>query len=311
MNVVMRGCVSLLLVGLVALSAQAQPDAVPYERTVDHVYGSAKGEPLYMDIFVPNGENKLDHWQPNENGKGLAIIDIASGGWSSDRGKIKDHEDAQVYNIFCARDYTVFAIRPGSRGEYTVFEMVDNIKAAIRYVKEHASKYDIDPERIGLMGASAGGHLASLTVLTEEPGDANAEAPLLRHDTSVKAVAMFFPPTDFLDWEGRDLNDVMEFVGDILFIDGVAGKSEDEIRTVAEAASPRRLVRSKTIPFNIMHGDADTVVPLQQSEVFVKALEEAGTEVDFFIKPGGTHPWITIPLEVIKMADWFDEQLRR
>lgn len=311
MNVLLRAVVGAVWCGLCVVTAQAQPDAVPHDQTVDHVYGSAKGEPLYMDIFVPNGENKLDHWQPNENGQGLAIIDIASGGWSSDRGKIKDHEDAQVYNIFCARDYTVFAVRPGSRGDFTVFEMVDNIKQAIRYVKDHAEEYDIDPERIGLMGASAGGHLASLTVLTEEAGESHAAEPLRRHDTSVKAVAMFFPPTDFLDWEGRDLKDVMEFVGDILFIDGVEGKSEEEIRRVAEAASPRRLVRDKTIPFNIMHGDADTVVPLQQSEVFVEALEAAGTEVDFFIKPGGTHPWITIPLEVIKMADWFDEQLRR
>jgi len=302
--------VSCALVLSLALPALGQT-ALPYDRTIDHVYGTAKGENLYMDIFVPNGEAKLDHWKPNENGKGLAIIDIASGAWSSDRGKIRDHEEAQVYNIFCARDYTVFAIRPGSRGEYTVFEMVDNIKKAIRYVKEHADTYGIDPERIGLMGASAGGHLASLTVLTAEEGDADAADKLHRHGTDVKAVGMFFPPTDFLDWDGRDLNDVMEFVGDILFLGGATGKSEEEIRAVAEAASPRRLVREKTIPFKILHGDADTVVPIQQSEVFVEALKGVGTDVEFFIKPGGTHPWITIPLEVILLADWFDDRLRQ
>jgi len=295
---------------LAAVPVAAQ-DQVPYDRTIDHVFGSAKGEDLYMDVFVPNGEARLDHWQPNDNGHGLAIIDIASGAWNADRGKIRDHETAQVYNIFCARGYTVFAVRPGSRGEFTVFEMVDNIKQAIRYIKAHADRYGIDPDRIGLTGASAGGHLASLTVLTAEPGDPDAENPLLRHGTDVKSVGIFFPPTDFLDWEGRDLGDVSELVGDILFIEGTAGKSQEEVRAVAEAASPRRLVREKTIPFKILHGDADDVVPLQQSEVFVEALRAVGTDVVFFVKPGGTHPWLTIPLEVIRLADWFDDRLHR
>jgi dipeptidyl aminopeptidase/acylaminoacyl peptidase len=58
-----------------------------------------------------------------------------------------------------------------------------------------------------------------------------------------------------------------------------------------------------------MHGDADEIVPLSQSTMFVEAMQAAGNDVKFYIKPGGTHPWLTIPLEIITIADWFDEVL--
>ena len=66
-----------------------------------------------------------------------------------------------------------------------------NVKLAIRWVKTHSDDYGIDPDRLGMVGASAGGHLASLAALTPEKGAA---------DTSVAAVVAFFPPADFLKW---------------------------------------------------------------------------------------------------------------
>jgi acetyl esterase/lipase len=261
------------------------------------VYGEIHGTGLLMDIFTPS-----------RNPNGLAIVDVASGAWSSDRGKIRDHTLAQVYSIFCSRGYVVFAARPGSKSRYPVVEMDQNVKTAIRYVKEHAAKYKIDPQRLGLTGASAGGHLATLAALTTVAADPNAKKPLDRHDSAVRAVAVFFPPTDFLDWgDGKMLK--LDVLAPLLFVGGTTGRSEEEIKAAARAVSPVHRVTKPTATFLLIHGDADQVVPLSHSQKLVAAINQAGGSAELIVKPGGGHPWLTIPEEVRVMADWFDKQL--
>jgi predicted esterase len=280
-----------------ALPSVAQPDSArPYDQKIDVVYGEVHGTGLLMDVFIPKGTTN-----------GLAIIDVVSGAYHSDRGKIREHAMAQMYTIFCSRGYVMFAVRPGSRSRYTGAEMEAHVKTAIRYIKLHAADYGIDPERLGISGASAGGHLATLAAVTPEAGQPDAKNSAQRFDTGVKAAAVFFPPTDFLDWDGKPVN--LEVLGDLLFLGGTKGHSEDEIRQRAEAISPARQVKGQPIPFLLIHGDADPLVPLQQSQKMVTALKEAGGSAELIIKKGGGHPWMTIPEEVKVMADWFDEHL--
>jgi acetyl esterase/lipase len=284
-------------VSLFVLGVSHAEDGLPYEQKKDVVYAEAHGTGLLMDVFTPTGK-------PN----GLAIVDIASGAWYSDRSKIRDHTLAQVYTIFCSRGYMVFAVRPGSKTRYTGAEMAQNVKSAIRFIKTHAGEYKIDPARLGLMGGSAGGHLATLAALTPEPGKEDAREPTDRQDTSVRAVGAFFPPTDFLDWDG-DKAIRIEVLGPLLFVGGVRGQSSDEIRKAAEAISPMHRVGKPTTPFLLIHGDADKVVPLSQSKKLVEAITKAGGSAELIVKPGGGHPWVTISQEVKVMADWFDKQL--
>src|SRR5512141_2565228 len=116
-------CTALLtLAATPAVPAQDAP-SMPYDQKVDVVYGEVHGTGLLMDVFTPR-----------EKANGLGIIDVVSGAYHSDRGKIRDHTLAQLYRIFCSRGYTVFAIRPGSRSRYTVSEMDENVKTGIRYV---------------------------------------------------------------------------------------------------------------------------------------------------------------------------------
>jgi len=269
---------------------------LPYHQVTNLVYAEVHGTGLLMDIFTPK-----------EKANGLGIVDVVSGAYYSDRRKLRDHIVAQVYRIFCAHGYTVFAIRPGSKTRYTGAEMETHVKLGIRYVKQHAADYHINPSRLGLTGASAGGHLATLAAVTPEEGQLDAKDPLMNFDTKVKAAGIFFPPTDFLDWNGKpaDLN----IIGELLFLGGTKGHSDEEIKESARLLSPAQLVKGPAIPFLLIHGDADPQVPLQQSKKMIEVLKGAGGSAELIVKPGGGHPWLTLPEEVEVMAKWFDKQL--
>ncbi len=151
------------------LMAVGTGHAETYKQTEDIVYAQAHGVAMVMDQFVPTGKFN-----------GRAIVDVASGAWHSDRGKIGDHKKAKVYDLLCARGFMVFAVRPGSIEKFSAPEMLDHLNRAISHVKEQAEQYQFDASKLGLMGASAGGHLACLAAVT-----ANAS-------TQVKAVGVFF-----------------------------------------------------------------------------------------------------------------------
>jgi len=263
---------------------------VPYTQTENVVFAEVDGVGLVMDVFTPSGKSN-----------GLGMVDVASGAFHSDRGKINDHKRAQVYDVFCGKGYTVFAVRPGSITKFSLAEMAANLAQGVRWVKAHAEQYKIDPDRLGITGGSAGGHLASLVALTAD------------EKTAVKAAGVFFPPTDFVEYRGGKLEDLdaesLERVKRFVSPFGLAPVSNSELVEKLTKISPARLVTAKAPPFLIIHGDADTVVPLQQSEKLLAALKAAGVPCELIIKKGGGHPWLTINEEVAVMADWFDKQL--
>ncbi|MGD9648190.1 MAG: prolyl oligopeptidase family serine peptidase [Pirellulales bacterium] len=285
---------------------EAKAETPPYTQHMNVVFADTDdGVGLIMDIFTPTGK-----------ANGLAIIDIVSGGWSAARGRLEDHKKARIYDIACGRGYTVFAIRPGSSSKYCAMEMVDNLKLGIRWVKEHADEYKIDPDRLALTGASAGGHLTCLSVTLAEDGDPQAKDPLKRHSTRVKAAVAFFPPTDFLNWGDVKLgkspgkSPIVIMLGGLLFEGGIKKQSPEEIEEQMGKISPARLVTGKEPPMLLIHGDADPLVPLQQSKVMLEALQKAGVPCELIVKQGGGHPWPTIYEEVAIAADWMDRQLQ-
>lgn len=275
---------SVLGTGLAAANA-------PYRQHENIVYAEAHGIGLVLDIFVPTGRTN-----------GLGLIDVVSGGWSSSRGKINDHKKAQLFDIFCARGYTVFAIRPGSVSKFTGLEMRDNLQRGIRWVEQHAGEYGVDAQKFGVIGASAGGHLACLAAVASS------------QDSPLAAVGVFFPPTDLIEFAGGKLDlhadtRMAKLLGNIAFNGRLNGVTAEQARKTLTELSPARLVTGKEPPFLLIHGDADTVVPLAQSERMVSALQDKGVAAKLIVKPGGAHPWPTIHEEVAVIADWMDEQL--
>ncbi|MES1213350.1 MAG: prolyl oligopeptidase family serine peptidase [Singulisphaera sp.] len=275
----------------------------PYKQEQDIVFADTDGIGLLLDIFTPTGKSN-----------GLAIVDVASGAWFSDRGKINDHKRAGMFDTFCGRGYTVFAIRPGSRNRFTALEMLHNLKTGIRWVKAHAEEYKIDPDRLGLTGASAGGHLACLCAATADDGKPDDKNPLNRPSTRVKAVSVFFPPTDFTNWgkvkvEPDNLGATARMVGNLLYQGGITNQSNEEVFEQIKKISPAHNVTGQFPPFLVYHGDKDPLVPLQQSELLIEVLKKEGVPAELIVKPGGGHPWPTIHEEVKEVCDWFDKEL--
>ena len=286
----------VVLLALRFLTRAAVAQEVPYVQHENVVYDEAHGVGLLMDIFTPKGD-----------ANGLGVVDVISGAWHSDRAKIRDHERARTFHTLCDRGYTVFAIRPGSITKFNVAEMLSNLNEGIRWVKKHAGDYQVDPERLGLMGASAGGHLACLAAVTAEDGPDDSEGKGANQSTRVKAVAVFFPPTDFLDFGGKTLDSGDELMGRL--VGGAAQPQTVDSAQLLKQISPAHLVTRQAPPFLLIHGDADPVVPLQQSERMLAALKQAGVPAELIVKKGGGHPWFTIHEEVKVVADWFDKQL--
>lgn len=298
----MKNTCSILLAALILVAASVPGEEAPYTQTLNVVYAEPDGVGLLLDVFTPLPDAKP--------AKGLGIICVTSGAWKSDRGMVDAHKKFGFFDILCAHGYTVFAVRPGSLSLFTADQMLAHVKTGIRYVKAHAGEYGIDPERLGMVGASAGGHLSLLAATCAEPGDPAAEDPLLRLGTQVTAVGVFCPPTDFLDWNGKKYGlDLMQ--GQLVYHDGLAGKSEEQIEAVAKAISPVYQIKPGLPPFLLIHGDADSLVPTQQSINFADAVRAQGGSAEVIIKPGGDHSWPTVREEIEKMAQWLDARLLR
>lgn len=267
-----------------------------YVQQQNIVFKEAHGVGLLLDIFKPT---------KNPNGRGIVVA--ASGAWYSSRGKINDLNSAGLFEELCQRGFYVFAVRPGSISQFSAEDMKAHLEEGVRWVKSEASNCKIDPAKLGMFGASAGGHLASLVAVTNE-----ASASMT--DASVAAVGVFFPPTDFLDFGGKALDPrktgaLNQSLANLAFKNGVEDFDESKIRSIAKSISPAHLVTAKAPPFLLIHGDTDPLVPLQQSRTMLQALNKAGVRAQLIIKEGGAHPWPTIREEVVLMADWFEEQL--
>ena len=155
-----------------------------------------------------------------------------------------------------------------------------------------------------------------------KPGDPKATDPVDRQPSGVAAVGCFFPPTDFLNWgePGKTALGDGPLVGfrppfefwkrDPKSNALVLLTDLDERKAVGRQISPITHVSAKSAPALVIHGDKDTLVPLQQGEVIVAKLKEAGVPAELVVKPGAGHGWANMPKDIERFADWFDAHLK-
>lgn len=250
-----------------------------------------------LDVYVPPRE-KGDRTKPK------LIVWIHGGGW---RAGDKSNPPA-LY--FLNEGYAVASVNYRF-SEHAIFPaQIEDCKTAIRFLREKAEEYGYDASRIGVWGASAGGHLVSLLGTA---GDAKElEGPDLYSDQSsqVQAVCNYFGPTDFvnidkhmtpvvkLDWKGPD-SLVAQLLGGPL-----ADRQE-----LAKKASPIAYVTKDDPPFLTFHGDQDALVPLGQAEALHEALEQVDVENELIVMKGRGHEMFGDPVSRAKVFAFFQRTL--
>lgn len=283
----------VLAAGIVwALAAFA---ATGFERTEDVIYGRKHGVALTLDVFTPAATN------------GHGIVFMVSGGFFSSKAMI----NPVFFQEFLDRGYVVFAVVHGSQPKYAIPEIVQDIHRSIRYIRHHAGRYGVCADRLGIAGASAGGHL-SLTMGTQGgPGDPQAADPIDRENSAVAAVACFFPPTDFLNYgqPGEDAVGV-GILKDFRPAFGPEAETAAGRQRLGREISPVNFITEESAPTLIVHGDDDRLVPFQQAERFVDGARAAGVPVRLVVREGQGHGWPTLFADMAILADWFDEHLR-
>ncbi|QDT55009.1 Prolyl oligopeptidase family protein [Caulifigura coniformis] len=301
---------------LLLAAALGQTAGDQFDRNNDVVYGRKHGMALTMDVITPR-----------ENAKGIGVIWVASGGWYSAHDMVVSDGLKTAIGTLARRGYTVFGVVMGSQPKFTIPELVDDLNRATRYIRAHAAEYKIDPELIGVTGGSAGGHLSLMLATAGGPGKADAKDPVDRESSRVQAAAVFFPPTDFLNYGkpgenavGRgvlkDFRAPFDFHKFVPIQGGFPGAGtferitdEDEILTIAKAISPVNHVSADDPPALIIHGDADFLVPFQQAELFRKKMEDEKRTAEIIARPGAGHGWATLADDWSLIADWFDKHL--
>jgi acetyl esterase/lipase len=290
----MKQFLALLLLLCSVWLLPAEPAS--FKRTEDVIYGRTMGTSLTLDVFQPT--------KPN----GIGIVFLVSGGWFSSR----DFIAPAAYDSFLSRGYTVFTVVHGSQPKFQIPEIIEHVQRAVRFVRFHAKTYGIDPERLGVTGGSAGGHLSLMLGAHPIAGKAEAKDPVDRESSAVQCVACFFPPTDFLNY-GKPGERV---IGDGILAPfkpafGQIPKTDEGKEKYGREISPLYFVTSNMPPACLIHGDADKLVPYQQSEIFVERCKEMGVPAKLITKKGLAHGWPDWIKDMSFLADWFDLHLQK
>jgi acetyl esterase/lipase len=231
--------------------------------TPDLVYGHKNGMALTMDLFQP----------PHPNG--AAVLFMVSGGWFSTWSP--PEQTVGLFRPLLDKNFTVFAVRHGSSPKYLVPEIVNDVRRSVRFVRSRAADYHIDPDRLGVWGFSAGGHLSLMLGTASDNGDPDAKDPILRTGDRVAAVVAYFPPTD---------------LSPFITAGSPYPKNYPALRfdpNDVAAVSPIMHVSSDDPPTLLIHGNKDFLVPVSHSEKMHAALKDKGVPSDLLIIEGAAH----------------------
>lgn len=264
---------------------------IPADTTVyrDIAYVSDGHERQTLDIYLPAGA-KL--WP--------VIVYIHGGAF-----RMGSKHD-RVPLAMLARGYAIVAINY-RLSQHAIFPaQIQDCKAAVRWVRAHATTYQLDATRIIAWGESAGGHLASMLGVSGHIGAWEVGAH--RDQSSrVQGVVDFYGPTDFLQMDTQRLpHGMVHDDADSPESELVGGAIQAHPQATAQA-NPITHVRSDAAPFVVIHGDADPLVPYGQSVILVEALQRAGIPVTFYTVAGGGHGGFT-DLRIMGVVDAFLSQ---
>lgn len=275
-----------------AAGATTSARATPWRHTPDVVFDDVHGLGGVLDVYAPTGASN-----------GLAVVDVVSMTWSSGREAVLSHQLLGTSDVLCERGFTVFAARTGSLSRFDGADMEATARAAVRYVRREAARYGVDPERIGLLGGSAGGHLAALVAAGVDPVFAV-------DDADVQALALFCPPTDLRHARGADHDPRACVRCRVGHRGGTAHLDDAAFDEAMRRVSPvYRVERRPPPPTLLFHATRDRAVPFDHATRFADALTAAGGEARVVARDSDRHPWPDLYKDLVEVAAWFDATL--
>jgi dienelactone hydrolase len=252
--------------------------------------------------YVSNGnpQQKLDLYLPKTSGPARPLVVFIHGGaW---REGTKTHNPAAFLVPF---GYVAASINYRFTQDAIFPAQIEDCKSAIRWLRAHASEYGIDPKRIGVWGASAGGHLVALLGVTGQTKDFD-KGENLDQSSAVQCVVDWFGPTEFLT---HKKNIVAKFGNSS--VEQLLGGTVKDHPDAARKASPFYYVTKDAAPFLIMHGELDPLVEVKQSQLINDALKTVGVECTLEVIPGAKHggPEFTTPERQKAIFEFFGKHL--
>jgi acetyl esterase/lipase len=268
----------------------AVPDTVAFEPDVE--YANPDGQHLQLDLARP------------KEGKGPfpAVVCIHGGGFRAGT--------RQGYDPLCIklaeRGYVAVTVSYRLAPKYPFPAAVHDVKAAVRWLRANAKKYDIDPERIGATGGSAGGHLAQFLGVTGGVKEFEGDGGNAGQSSRVACVVNFYGPSDFTRSYGKSV-DASEVLP--LFLGGDLEKA----RHKHIVASPLYWVTPEAAPTLCVHGTVDRYVAHEQAVWLVDRLKAADVEAELLTLEGAGHGFKDKDAETAEKAlfAFFDKHLKK
>ena len=293
----------------------------PFKLTRNVIYGRRHGIALTLAVV-----------QPAKNANGSAVLVLVNDSFVS----FPTHFDGRSLPLrnqgLLDAGYTLIFVTPGSAPKHSIPEILSDCHTAVRYVRYNADRFQLDPDRLAIMGASSGGYLSLMVGLADGkgptfPADSDPSRVFVKYDpvdavsSRVQAVISLCPPTDWLNY-GEAGKSALEFpllqpaLGILDLYEYDLGRNgytkitnrEKHLQELKKL-SPVHLATAKAAPILLIHGEKDQNVPVQHSVAMLAALKKAGAKAELVVKPGADHGWPETPEENAMIIKWLKETL--
>jgi len=280
--------VALSLLARLGQSTPIPPSSILFEK--DLAFANVEGKPLLLDLARPK----------TGAGPFPVVLCIHGGGW---RMGEKSEFLGTVFSL-AEQGYVTATVNYRLAPAKRFPSQIQDVKTAVRCLRSRAKELNIDPDHVGVLGSSAGGHLA-LLLGTTEAQDFPPVGEYPSFSSAVQAVVSIAGPTDLT----RRFPDASEWMAVDLI-----GKSREEAPKAYERASPLYHVSPTDAPVLAIHGTRDELVPYEQSIALAAALKNVGVEADVFTIQNGGHGSGGNPEDwksgLVKMVQFFDKHLK-
>ena len=266
--------------------------------------GMHSGLALVMDVHHP------------ENPNGYGIVHISGSGWRRPLAYSAPLLSESQVNLYgqplVERGYTVFSLNHRATPRFQFPAPLEDVQRAVRFIRYHAAEYGIDPDRIGAVGGSSGGHLVSMLGVLDGDGDSEDPDAVNRVHAKVQTVVARAAPADLARIETTSGRGALA-----LLMGALPSQDPQSVETqLYRKASPVNYVSKDDPPILLLHGDADETVPFEQAELFSRALTAAGVETRLITIPGAGHGptfrgAVNPPDYIGAMIAWFEEHLKK